>query len=150
MSTTKLKTFLDQNNVKYVTISHSIAYTAQEIAESAHISSKKLAKVVVVMLDGKDCMVVVPGQDKVHLDELKKLTGADDVKLANESHFESEFPDCEIGAMPPFGNLYDMDVYVSPELTAQNQIVFNAGNHTELIQLAYHDFEKLVKPKKIG
>ena len=149
MPVKKLKAFLDKNKVKYVAIDHSIAYTAQEVAESAHISAKTIAKVVVVKLDGKSAMIVVPANTKVDLNTLKSQTGASNVELANESEFQSQFPGCDIGAMPPFGNLYDMDVYVSEELTQLDNIVFNAGTHAELIQLSYKDFEKLVKPNKI-
>jgi len=150
MPVKKLKTFLDENKVKYVNVKHSIAYTAQEVAESAHISAKALAKVVVVKCDGKHCMVVIPAHMKVNLDALKSETGASKVELASESDFQSQFPDCDVGAMPPFGNLYDMDVYVSEEMGEQDSIAFNAGTHSELMQLAYRDFEKLVKPHKIA
>jgi Ala-tRNA(Pro) deacylase len=113
MPTTKLKDFLDGNGVKYVTIGHSAAYAAHEIAASAHIPAKELAKTVIVKVDGK--MTMAPG--------------------------------CALGAMPPFGDLYGLEVLVARRLTEDKEIAFNAGTHTELIKLAYADFERLVKPK---
>ncbi len=150
MTVQKLKDFLDKNNVKYVTINHSVAYTAQQVAESAHVSAKILAKVVMIKLDDKLCMVIVPAHVHVKLETLKSETNAKTVELATESEFKSKFPDCELGAMPPFGNLYDMDVYASEALSKQKQIAFNAGSHSELIQLDYDDFENFVKPKMIS
>lgn len=149
MPVKRLKTFLDKQNVKYATIGHSLAYTAQEIAETAHVPGESLAKVVIVSVDGRDVMVVLPATEKVGLDHLKSEIGASHVALADESKFTDEFPGCELGAMPPFGNLYNMDVYVSDDLAEQDKIAFNGGTHSELIQLAYNDFEKLVKPKKV-
>ena len=147
MASRKLKEFLDSNNITYNTIMHSPSYTAQEIAASAHISGKEVVKTVLVKIDSKMTMVVLPASNKIDLGLLKKAVGADMVELAAEQEFESRFPDCDIGAMPPFGNLYGMDVFVADKLTSDEEIVFNAGSHTELIKLAYKDFEKLVKPK---
>ena len=144
----KLKEFLDSNKVKYDTIMHTPSYTAQEIAASAHISGKEVAKTVLVKIDGNMTMVVLPASRKINLGLLKKVAGADIVELAGEQEFERRFPDCDLGAMPPFGNLYGMDVFVSEELTKDEEIAFNAGSHTELIKLAYKDFEKLVHPKR--
>ena len=144
----KLKEFLDSNNIKYKMIVHSPFYTAQEIAASAHISGKELAKTVLVKIDGIMTMVVLPASRKINLGLLRKVTGADIVELAEEKEFERRFPDCDVGAMPPFGNLYGMDVFVADELTEDEEIAFNAGSHTELIKLAYKDFEKLVHPKR--
>jgi len=147
MPVKKLKDFLDKQKVKYVTITHSPAYTAQEVAASAHVSGKDMAKTVIVRLDGKTAMAVLPAHRKIVLQDLRDVTGADQVRFATEDEFKSLFPDCEIGAMPPFGNLYGMEVYVAPELTEEDEIAFNAGSHTELLKLAYKDFERLVKPK---
>jgi Ala-tRNA(Pro) deacylase len=147
MAAKKLKEFLDSNNIKYITIGHSPAYTAQEIAASAHISGKELAKTVMVKIDGKMAMTVLPASHKVDFNLLKKATGAEEVELAGEQEFENMFPGCDIGAMPPFGNLYRMDVYVAERLTEDKEIAFNAGSHTELLKLEYKDYEKLVKPK---
>ncbi|WP_423064016.1 aminoacyl-tRNA deacylase [Candidiatus Paracoxiella cheracis] len=149
MTVKKLKDFLDKNKVKYVTINHSPAYTAQEIAEIAHVSAKELAKTVIVKVDGKLAMVVLPAHVKVNFGDVQKATGGKNVELASEFEFQEKFPGCELGAMPPFGNLYDMDVYVTEDLTKDKKIAFNAGTHSELIKLAYEDFEKLVKPRVI-
>ena len=145
----KLKEFLDSHNVKYVTISHSRAFTAQETAASAHVPVKELAKTVMVKIDGKMAMAVLPASAKVDFDLLKKATASATIEIANEKEFKDLFPDCEIGAMPPFGNLYGMEVFVAKSLTEDREIAFNAGSHRELVKLTYKDFEKLVKPKVI-
>jgi len=145
----KLKEFLDSNKVKYVTISHSMAYTAKEIAASAHVPEKELAKTVVLKIDGKMAMAVLPASHKVDFDRLKGTLGAGSVELASEVEFKDRFSDCDIGAMPPFGNLYGMEVFVADSLAEDKEIAFNAGSHTELIKLSYGDFERLVKPKVV-
>lgn len=147
MPVKKLREFLDGHQVKYVIISHSPAYTAQEVAQSAHVPGKDLAKTVMVWIDGKMAMVVLPASDHVHLDRLAQSLGAAKIRLATEGEFKGHFPDCEVGAMPPFGNLYGMEVYVSPRLAEDEDIAFNAGSHTELVKLAYKDFERLVRPR---
>ena len=105
-----------------------------------------MAKTVMVKLDGKMAMAVLPASYQVDFGLLKKATGAKKVELAGEKEFQDIFPECDVGAMPPFGNLYDMDVFVAQSLTEDEEIAFNAGSHTELIRLSYSDFEKLVKP----
>ena len=149
MPAQKLKEFLDSHNVEYITINHSPAYTAQRIAELTHIPGKELAKTVVVKLDGEFAMTVVPASHRVDLDYLKRGVEADAVEVASEAEFKDLFPDCEVGAMPPFGNLYDMDVYVAEKLAEDEEIAFNSGSHTELVKLSYEDFEKLTEPKVI-
>jgi Ala-tRNA(Pro) deacylase len=148
MAVRKLIEYLDNNNIQYKKIVHTPYYTAQEIAASAHISGKEVAKTVLVKIDGEITMVVLPASDIIDLGLLKKVVGADKVELAGEQEFERWFPDCDTGAMPPFGNLYGMDVFVEDKLTEDEEIAFNAGSHTELIKLAYKDFEKLVRPKR--
>lgn len=147
MPVKKLKEFLDSQNIKYVVMTHSKAYTGQEIAASAQIPGKELAKTVMVKVDGKMAMAVLPASYKVDFGLLKGAAGAAKVELANEGEFKDMFPGCEVGAMPPFGNLYGLDVYVSESLAEDEEIAFNAGSHTELVRLAYKDFERLVKPK---
>lgn len=146
----KLRAFLDNQHVKYVTITHSTAYTAQEIAAAAHIPGKELAKTVIVRLDGKNAMAVLPASHHIVLDRLKEATGSNTVELASEKEFKRLFPECEIGAMPPFGNLYGMEVLVADSLAEDTQIAFNAGSHSELIQMAYEDFERLVQPRVLA
>jgi Ala-tRNA(Pro) deacylase len=147
MPVRKLLDFLNTNNIKFVSIHHSKAYTAMEIAHSAHIHGHELAKTVMIKIDGKMAMAVLPASHKVDLDLLKKSVGAKNVELASENEFVQMFPDCEVGAMPPFGNLFGMEVYVSSALTEDEEISFNAGFLTELIRMWYLDFAKLVSPK---
>ncbi len=149
MPLTKIKGFLDEHNIKYTIIKHSSAYTAQEIAASAHISGKELAKTVVIKIDGKMAMAVLPASYKISFDDLKEVLGAEKVRLAYEQEFMDKFPDCEVGAMPPFGNLYGMEVYVAEILADDEEIAFSACSHTELIRMKYKDFAELVKPKKL-
>lgn len=147
MPVQKLKDLLDDEGIKYLTIIHSPAYTAMEVAASAHIPGKEVAKTVIVKLGGKMAMLVLPASKMVDLDLIAELTGAGSVSLATEPEFKDVFPGCEVGAMPPFGNLYGIDVYVTESLAEDEMIAFNAGSHTELIQLAYEDFARVVKPK---
>ena len=150
MPVKKLKEFLDKEKIKYVSIVHSPAFTAQEVAASAHITGRELAKTVIVQLDGEKAMAVLPANRKIVLQDLRELTGADQVKFVPEDEFKRLFPDCDIGAMPPFGNLYGMEVFVAGSLTENEEIAFNAGSHTEVIKLAYRDFERLVQPKVLS
>jgi len=145
----KLKEFLDSNKVKYISIQHSSAYTAQEIAAIAHVPGKDVAKTVIIKIDGKMAMAVLPASYKVSFDHLKDALGVKEVRLAYEQEFIDKFPDCEVGAMPPFGNIYDMEVYVAESLAEDEEIAFNACSHTELIKMKFVDFEKIVKPKRI-
>ncbi len=147
MTLEKLKEYLDNHGIKYVVVSHSLAYTSQEIAHSAHIPAKQMAKTVVVRVDGKFCMAVLPASYKVDLHLLRDITGARKVELATEDEFGSMFHGCEVGAMAPFGNIYGMDVYVSDLLASQEEIAFNACSHRELLKMSYKDFERLVQPK---
>jgi Ala-tRNA(Pro) deacylase len=146
MSLTRLRDFLDSYGVKYVVITHSVAYTAQGVAALAHVRGRELAKTVIVKLDGQFAMAVVPAAVHVDLALLKKVTGARTTELASELEFKNRFPDCETGAMPPFGNLYGMKVFVDATLSEDKEIAFNAGSHRELMRLAWTDFERLVKP----
>jgi Ala-tRNA(Pro) deacylase len=146
MPLNQLRNFLDQHHIRYVVISHSKAFTAQGIAAVAHISGKELAKTVIVKLDGALGMAVLPASYQVDLQALRKATGVKSAELAGEREFKQHFPDCETGAMPPFGNLYGIPVYVDETLTQDKEIAFNAGSHYELIRLAYADFENLAKP----
>ena len=149
MPVNKLKEFLDQQQVKYVTISHSPAYTAQEVAASAHIPGKEVAKTVMVKLDGRLAMAVLPASSQVNFERLQHAAGVSQAELASEREFRDRFPECEVGAMPPFGNLYGLEVFVAERLTEDEEIAFNAGTHTELMRLAYKDFDRLVQPRII-
>jgi Ala-tRNA(Pro) deacylase len=145
-----LKEFLDAQGVEYVVISHSPAFTAQKIAASAHIRGKELAKTVIVKIDGRLAMAALPASQKADLKLLSETAHAATVELASESEFRDRFPGCDPGAMPPFGNLYGMDVYVAAGLAEDEEIAFNAGSFTELVRMAYRDFERLVQPKVLS
>ncbi len=150
MPVRKLKEFLDSQRVKYVSISHSRAFTAMEVAASAHVAGKELAKTVIVKVDGKMAMVVIPATSRVDFDILKRQIGAQHVELAAEREFRDKFPECELGAMPPFGNLYGMQLFVSESLAQEEELAFSAGSHNELIRLKYEDFERLTKPTMVN
>ena len=146
MPLSKLRKFLDSHHIKYLIISHSLAYTAQGIAALTHVSGKKLAKTVIVKIDGVLAMAVVPASLHVDLDRLRSLTGAQAVEIASEQEFKDAFPDCETGAMPPFGNLYDMAVYADAGLAENEEITFSAGTHRELVRMNWLDMVRLVNP----
>lgn len=146
MPVERLRKYLEEQHVRYVTMSHSPAFTAQEIAASAHVPGKELAKTVMVKLDGRMAMVVLAAPDKVSAHRLKEVSGASEVELASEKEFADVFPRCEVGAMPPFGNLWDLPVFADARLQEDEHICFNAGTHTELVQLSFADFERLVQP----
>jgi Ala-tRNA(Pro) deacylase len=143
----KLLDFLKERGVAFQMIVHPQAYTAQEIADRAHISGKQFAKTVMVTLDGKMAMAVLPASKRLNLTLLKQVAGAEEIKLAAEKDFKDMFPDCDLGAMPPFGNLYDLDVFAAGSLGETDEIAFNAGTHTELIKMSYQDFERIVQPR---
>ena len=146
MPARKLQDFLDERHVKYITMTHSPSYTAQEVAASAHVPGREMAKTVMVKLDGKIAMAVVSANDGVDFQMLKKVTHCNKAELASEEEFRDLFPDCEVGAMPPFGNLYGVTVCADRHLSEDREIAFNAGSHRELMRLSYRDFEELVHP----
>ena len=146
MADRKLKEFLDLHHVKYVSITHSAAYTAQEIAELTHTKGRELAKTVIVKMDGVMGMAVLSASDQIDWELLKDAVQAERVELATEAEFRDKFPECETGAMPPFGNLYGMRVFLELRLMRDKEIAFNAGTHTELMRLALDDFRRLVLP----
>ena len=146
MPMSSLKNYLDNNKIQYDSIVHSQTFTAKQTAESAHISSEEMAKIVMVKINGQLSMIVLPASEKVDLGLVKGATHADTIKLASEPEFEDRFPDCETGAMPPFGNLFEMPVFADESLMENENIAFNAGTHTELIKLACQDFERLEHP----
>ncbi|MDZ7692976.1 MAG: YbaK/EbsC family protein [Balneolaceae bacterium] len=146
MPLNRLTNYLDEQGVKYVVIRRSKAFTAQEVAASAHIPGKEMAKTVMIKVDGDLKMLVLPSTHNVSFEKVKKELGASQVELASEEEFEELFPDCELGAMPPFGNLYNMKTIVAEVLEEDEVIAFNAGTHRELVRLAYKDFKNLVGP----
>jgi Ala-tRNA(Pro) deacylase len=142
----QLKNYLDQNHIKYIIIIHSRAYTAQELAEIMHVPGREMAKSVVVKIDDRPSLAVLPASQHIDFIKMKHALGTDRIEMVNEREFETYFPKCELGAMPPFGNLFDLPVFVSRDLRDDEEIVFNAGTHTDAIRMSYSDFERLVKP----
>ena len=147
MAVKKLINYLDQNHIWYQLVSHPQTYTAGHTASMAHINHKEMAKSIVMKLDGDPVMIVLPADFKVDFRKIKQITGAKSVELAREEEMDELFPDCRTGAMPPFGNLYHMQVLADRELTEDEDIAFNAGNHRELVKMHFRDFNKLVHPK---
>lgn len=141
----RLKSFLDENRIRYTLMTHSPAYTAQSAAHTMHIPGKEVAKTIVVRAGKETVLAVLPASCHVNLGRLGKLVGQD-TRLASEPEFIDKFPDCELGAMPPFGNLYKLPIYVDEKLAADEEIVFNAGTHRDAIRMRYEDFEKLTHP----
>ena len=146
MAAKTLQAFLDEQKVKYVTIRHSAAFTAPEVAASAHVSGRDFAKTLIVVIKGEMAMVALPANRQLVLGELCELFETPHVRLATEAEYKHAFPDCEVGAMPPFGHLYGMATYITANLADEPEIAFNAGTHTEVIKMAYEDYERLVKP----
>lgn len=147
MPATMLKTFLDNRGVDYECVEHSPAYTASETAASAHVAGRDFAKTVIVKIGGQMAMVVLPANRKIVLPDLRSLLDRHDVELASETEFRTRFPDCEVGAMPPFGHLYGLPVYVAQGLAEEPRIAFNACTHRELIKMSFADFAELEKPQ---
>ncbi len=142
----KLKDFLDSYGVKYVAITHSPAFSAHEVAESVHVPDKEMAKTVIVNVKGELAMAVLPASYHIDFHRLMDAMHTGQMYLATESEFKNRFPDCEVGAMPPFGNLYGMKTYVAKSLTEDESITFNAGTHSECITMTYADFDRLATP----
>ena len=146
MATNRLFQYLDEHHVKYVSIRHSQAFTAAEVAVSAHVPARSFAKTIIIKIEDVPEMLVLPASRRILIHELREMLETEHVKLASEREIRELFPDCELGAMPPFGPLYGMKVHVTAGLTQEKEITFNAGTHTETITMAYADFEKLVQP----
>lgn len=145
----RLQHFLEDNHAHFQTIPHPRAITAQEAAAAAHVSGHDLAKTVMVKLDDRLAMVVLPACERVHLGRLRHAVGAQVAELASEAEFRDRFPDCEVGAMPPFGHLYELDVFLDARLAAHDEIAFNAGTHTDLVRMPRGEFEQLARPQRV-
>ena len=144
----RLKTFLDENRVRYTVLVHSPAFTSQETAAAAHVHGQKFVKSTMVKVDGQHTMVVTTANHKIDLPMLKKALAASDAGIEREQDFEGIFEDCDLGGMPPFGNLYGIPVVVDERAFEDEEIAFNGGDHTTLVTMAFADFERLVRPKK--
>lgn len=149
MISTRLKQFLDENEVGYDVMHHDPAFTAQQLAARLHVPGHEFTKVVVVKLDGSYALVALPAPLRVNFKALAHGVGVKKCQLASEGEFQQLFPDCEVGAMPPFGVLYHLPTYVDQELTANENIVINAGTHAEAIRLRYADFARLARPRVV-
>lgn len=147
---TKLREYLDGNHVQYEVISHRQAFTAQEVAAAEHIPGKELAKVVMLRTGKEFLMVVLAAPYRIDLQRAQTALGKPDVVLATEQEFAGLFPQCEPGAMPPFGNLYSLPVYVDESLTKDETIAFNAGSHTQTVHMKFADFMRMVQPKVVA
>lgn len=143
----RLQEYLDSQGVPYEVKLHREAYTSQEIAAASHVSGKVMAKVVMVKRAGAFVMAVLPAACKVGVDRLETVFGVPGIAIAREHEFAGLFPDCDTGAMPPFGNLYNVEVYVDEEITRHSHLIFQAGNHHELVSMRYTDFARLVQPR---
>jgi Ala-tRNA(Pro) deacylase len=141
-----LESYLREDQVPFETHHHPTAFTAQEVAASEHTPGKMVVKVVMVLADGELAMLAMPAPYQADLERVAEVLGATEVRLAHEEEFAPAFPDCEVGAMPPFGNLYGLPVYVDEALAEDETIVVQAGTHTDTIRLKYADFERLVRP----
>lgn len=144
---TKLREYLDKQKVPYEVLAHRQAFTAQEVAQAQHVRGDELAKVVMLRSGPQFIMAVLPASHRIDLERAKAAAGKPDLVLATEAEFAGLFPQCEAGAMPPFGNLYGLPVYVDQTLTRDETIVFNAGTHTQTVKMTYADFARLVQPK---
>jgi Ala-tRNA(Pro) deacylase len=142
----RLKNYLRDNQVPFEEQHHPRAVSAQEVAASEHVPGRMLAKTVMVLADGEIGMLALPAPYQVDLEMAAAALGVDEVRLAQEEEFKDTFADCEVGAMPPFGNLYGVPVYVEKTLAEDETIVFRSGTHTQTMSVSYSDFEQLVEP----
>ncbi|MCA1713839.1 MAG: YbaK/EbsC family protein [Gammaproteobacteria bacterium] len=147
MLSPRLHHFLDECHAPYSTLTHDRTITAQQTANAAHIGTRHFAKTVMLKIGGRLAMMVMPAAYRVDLTRLSRALGGREVELAHEDEFKDTFADCELGAMPPFGNLYGMPVYVDARLSEQPEIAFNAGSHTDLVRMSYAEFERLAQPE---
>lgn len=143
----RIETYLRESNVAFEVREHPLAFTAQEVAGSEHVKGRAFAKVVMVVADGEMRMAVLPASEKVSLDRLEEFIRAKHVRLAGEEEFASRFPDCDAGAMPPFGHLYGLSVVMDDTLAKNDRIVFRLGTHTTTMSIRYEDFARIERPR---
>jgi Ala-tRNA(Pro) deacylase len=143
----RLQQLLDQLGVPYSVIPHKPADTAMGVAHTAHLAGRRVAKVVIVRdRDGQDIMVVIPAIEHVDHQAVRRVTGHEGIQLEDEKALKVLFPDCEVGAMPPFGALYDIPMYLDRCLAREEDIYFQGGNHHELVRMPFADYEHIAKP----
>lgn len=150
MPVNRLKRFLDQNHVPFTVIPHTPAYTGLETAQAAHEPGGEFAKTVMLKIDENLVMVVIPADHVIDLNHLQHDLGARSVSLAAEEEFAQTFPDCETGAMPPLGELYNVEVFIDESFALHQMISFNAGTHQEIIKMKYSDFRRFTRAKPLG
>jgi len=150
MATRRILEFLDGNQARYVLVRHSPAYTASQVAQSAHIPGKNMAKVVIVMAGGRLALAVVPATQDVDMEQLQAETGKTDVRLADEAEFTERFEGCKLGSVPPFGSVFGMETYVDRALAGSQYIAFNAGTHTDVIVMDFGEYCRLAKPRLVN
>lgn len=143
----QVENLLRDNRIPFRQRHHEPAFTAQEVAAAEHIPGRYMAKVVIAFADERMVMLALPAPEKVSLLKLANELYTEDVRLATEEEFAAIFEDCEVGAMPPFGNVYGLPVYIDKTLARDDRIVFQAGTHTETIEMAYGDYVRLVRPR---
>jgi len=146
MPLNRVTEYLEDEHVTYEVLHHDLDFTAQETAADTHTPGKEFAKTVVLGMPGGHAMAVLPALHKLDLEKIRRGIGTRQVRLADEEVMENLCPDCDVGAEPPFGNLYDMPVYVDPTLTLDEYITFNGGTHKDAIRMRFSDYERLVHP----
>jgi len=149
MLSPRLHQFLDERHAPYATLAHHRTVTAHDTATATHVSEQQFAKTVMLKIDGAMAMLAMPAAYRVDITRLSRALGGATVEIATEDEFKAAFPDCELGAMPPFGHLYGMPVYVDARLSGHKEIVFNAGSHTDAVRMPYADFERLAEPQTL-
>jgi Ala-tRNA(Pro) deacylase len=147
MSAERLEHYLRSHGIDYLVVNHEEAFTASQVAQTAHVRGREMAKSVIVKADGELVMAVLPATQLVDLHALREAIGAGELELATEEDFADIFTDCEVGAMPPFGNIYGLDVYVDESLADDEVIAFNACTHRRVFKMSYRDFDAYVRPR---
>jgi|YelNatPaOPRAMG01_1025707.scaffolds.fasta_scaffold48214_2 Ala-tRNA(Pro) deacylase len=143
----RLQEYLESNNVRFELLPHYAAFPAQKTAQSLHVSGKHFAKAVVLRADDRLVMAVLPASHRLNLHDLRQELEVRRLEMVPEAELENICSDCELGAFPPFGHFYGMETWIDRSLAKSEEIVFNAGTHTEAIRMKYADYVKLVNPK---
>ena len=143
----RIRDFLDSQNIPFETLHHSQAFTGQEIAHSLHISGQKCVKAVAVAADGKTVLAVIPASHRLNLEELRATLEVSQLEMLHERELVGLFPDCDLGAVPPFGNLYGIEVWVDRAVADAEEILFCAGTHEDCIRMRYSDFSRVALPR---
>lgn len=142
----RLERLLEESGAPFEVIDHPLAFTAQEEAAASHVAGRHWAKTVAILVDGEPALAVVPATRRLDLDKLRGLVGTEAVEIAREAEFQGLYPDCELGAMPPFGELYGQRTFIDEALRKEERIAFHAGDHRTAIEMSYTDYERLCGP----